>query len=242
MALLRTAYFYVFLVIDVLILVARYGPLKAKKDNVSKEEYETLVGERVRKWAKRQMRNTGAKINIVGLENIPSGGVLFVGNHQSYFDIGLFLAFIEKNLGFIAKISVSKIPFIKNYTNDMRCIYLDRGNLRQNMKTILEGIQILKNNYSLVIFPEGTRNTTMDKFKAGSFKLATKAKVPIVPVTIDGAYKILEKNKKLIRPATVNMVIHPPIDTATLTKEEEQNLHITVREIIANGMTSGHSA
>ncbi|MCL1996221.1 MAG: 1-acyl-sn-glycerol-3-phosphate acyltransferase [Defluviitaleaceae bacterium] len=235
MALFRTAYFYIAMVIDLLIMAARYNSLKARQAYIPKKEYETLVAQRVRNFAKRQMRNTGATINLVGAENIPDdGGVLFVSNHQSYFDTGIFLGYIETNLGFIAKIEMKKAPVIRKYMSEIHCVFLDRGNMRQSMKAILEGIGILENNHSLVIFPEGTRNTTMDKFKAGSFKLATKAKVPIVPITIDGTSKILEKGKKLIRPAVVNITVHPPIATTDLTKEEEQNLHITVHKIIAD--------
>lgn len=237
MAIIRTAYWYTFMVIDVIILVMFYAPMKAKQKHITKEEYETLVNNRVRKWAVRQLKNTGANFSIKGHENIPKeGGVLFVSNHQSYFDIGLFLAYISKNKGFIAKLGVSTIPFISNYLKDLRCVFIDRGNLRQNMQTILEGIEILKQNYSLVVFPEGTRNVDIGQFKAGSFKLATKSGVPIVPVTIDGAYKILEKGKKLIYPANVFMTIHPPIYTKDMQKEEEEKLHINVREIIKNAI------
>ena len=232
----RTGYFYVFMVIDVILLVAAYPLLKAKQKKLTQEEYETLVNKRVAKWSRRQMKNTGSTINIIGHENIPEGGVLFVSNHQSYFDIGLFLTYIEKNKGYIAKIGVSTIPLIKDYLNDLRCLFLDRGNMRQNMQVILDGIEVLKSGYSLVIFPEGTRNVEMGEFKAGSFKLATKSKVPIVPVSIDGAYKILEKGKKLIYPADVTVTIHPPIYTDGLSKEEEGQLHVTVREIVAGAL------
>jgi 1-acyl-sn-glycerol-3-phosphate acyltransferase len=234
---LRTAYFYVFMVIDVLILVAVYPLLKRKQKKLPNHEYETLINKRVAKWSRRQMKNTGSNITIIGHENIPEGGVLFISNHQSYFDIGIFLTYIEKNKGYIAKIGVSTIPFIKDYLNDLRCLFLDRGNMRQNMKVIIDGIEVLKSGYSLVIFPEGTRSNEIGEFKAGSFKLATKSGVPIVPVTIDGAYKILEKGKKLIYPADVIVTIHPPIYTKDMPKEEANNLHVTVHNIIAGSLT-----
>lgn len=233
---IHTGFFYILMFFDVLVLVIGYTFFSSKRNRVSKNEYETMINRLARNWAKRQMRNTGAKINVSGTENIPQDeAVLFVSNHQSYFDIGLFLAYIEKNKGFIAKIGVQKIPLIRNYMNDLNCIYIDRGNLRQNMETILEGIEILKNGYSLVIFPEGTRNIDMQNFKAGSFKLAIKSGVPVVPVTIDGAYKILPKGKKLINRASLNMVVHQPIPTKDLSKQEEKNLHNVIEDLVRNG-------
>ena len=234
---LHTAFFYSFMFIDVVILALGYSLFSRQKSRLPKATYENLLNQRVRRWAKRQIRNTGAKINLIGEQNIPQDeAVLFVANHQSYFDIGLFLGYVNKNKGFIAKIGVQKVPLIRSYMNDLHCIYIDRGNLRQNMQTILEGIDILKNGYSLVVFPEGTRSIDMQSFKAGSFKLATKSGVPIVPVTIDGAYKILPKGKKLINHrAQVTMVIHPPIHTQALSPDEQKDLHNLVAEIIKSG-------
>ncbi|MCL1935701.1 MAG: 1-acyl-sn-glycerol-3-phosphate acyltransferase [Defluviitaleaceae bacterium] len=230
---IKTAYWYSFMFVDLMILIAKFKILRQRKNRLSKEEYETIINKRATKWALRQIRNTGSKITLIGEENIPKDiGVLFVSNHQSYFDIGLFLAYFKKNKGFIAKIGVSNIPFIKDYLKDLNCIFIDRGNIRQNIETINKGIEILKSGYSLVIFPEGTRNIEIGSFKAGSFKLATKSKVPIVPVTINGAYKILEKDKFIINKANVIITVHKPIVTENLLKEDMGNLHLKVEEII----------
>ena len=75
----------------------------------------------------------------------------------------------------------------------------------------------------MVIFPEGTRSKggICHEFKAGSFKLATKSNVLLVPVTIDGTYNLREANeKKRIKGASVDLIIHKPINVATLSKEE----------------------
>ena len=111
---------------------------------------------------------------------------------------------------------------------------MDRSSLKKSAAAIIEGVNILKNGYSLVIFPEGTRSKggPMCEFKAGSFKLATKAKVPIVPVTINGSYKLMEANNNMIKPAEVDLYIHPMIETYNLTKEEEKQLHTVVENII----------
>ena len=240
-AVLHTAYFYVTMAIDTAILALAYKPLSRKKNTLSEEAYMSLVTERVANWGNRQLRSTGARIQVKGEENLPPNdqAVLYVANHQSYFDLGMFFTKMPQNKGYIAKIEAKKIPLISNYMDDLRCIYIDRGNLRQNMQTILEGIEILKSGHSLVIFPEGTRNKDMGSFKAGSFKLATKSGVPIVPVTIDGAYKILPKNQKLINArATVVLTIHPQVPTADLSKEEEKELPQRVEDMVRSGFAS----
>ena len=88
----------------------------------------------------------------------------------------------------------------------------------------------------MVIFPEGTRSKCgqIGEFKAGSFKLATKAKVPIVPITIDGTYKLLEANRGRIRPADVRVTIHPAIQTEGISREEEYALPERVKGIISS--------
>ena len=236
-AALHTAYFYVALAIDTAILALTYTPLSRKKHTLTPDAYMSLITQRVHNWGTRQLRNTGVRIDVIGSEHIPTDqAVLYVANHQSYFDLGLFFTRIPQNKGYIAKIEAKKIPLISDYMDDLRCIYLDRGNLRQNMQTILDGIAILKEGHSLVIFPEGTRNNEMESFKAGSFKLATKSGVPIIPVTIDGAYKILPKGQKLINARQqVTMTIHPPVPTTGLTKEAEKELPQQIEDIVRSG-------
>ena len=186
-------------------------------------------------WAKIQLKVSGAKINVHGLENIPKDiPVLFISNHQSNFDINLFMSLIDKPKGYISKIEMKKIPIISTWMKYIHCVFMDRSSLKKSAAAIIEGVNILKNGYSLVIFPEGTRSKgdAMGEYKAGSFKLATNAKVPIVPVTIKGSYKLMEANNNRIRPAEVDLYIHPMIETSTLAKEEEKQLHTTVENII----------
>ena len=112
---------------------------------------------------------------------------------------------------------------------------MDRSDIKQSLKIILEGIEVLKKGHSLVVFPEGTRSQCdeMHQFKHGSFKLATKSKVPIVPVTLDGTYKLRELYGGKITPARVDVYVHDPIPTEGLTKDEINELPEKVMQIIA---------
>ena len=210
--------------------------LSRKKKTLSPKAYQEFCDDVGRRFSVSQFRFTGSCVNVKGLENIPEEAVLFVSNHQSYFDIGVFLGYIPKPMGFVAKAELSKIPVLKRWMEEIRCVFLDRSDIRKSAKAITDGIEILKSGRSLVIFPEGTRSqgAQMLDFKAGSFKLATKAKVPIVPVSIDGTYKILEGNNGWLRAAQVEVYVHEAIPTHDLTAEEAAALPGRVREIIGS--------
>ena len=237
MLIIRSIYFYIYFFISLAFLSRRFTKHKAKKPHMAKDDYETIVNNEARWWANKIIKNSGAKINVIGQENIPDEAVLFVANHQSGFDIAIFLGCIEKNKGYISKPSIFKIPFIKNWMDELRCVSISQTDVRQGAKAILEGIAVLKDGYSMVIFPEGTRSLdgTMRDFKAGSFKLATKSKVPIVPVTIDGAINVLGKKDVLVKPSEVNVTIHPPVYTKDLDREGEVALPGIVKAAIESG-------
>ncbi|WP_058991906.1 lysophospholipid acyltransferase family protein [Sarcina ventriculi] len=198
------------------------------------DEMNNIVCLGTRTISQKLIKLSDSTVNVHGLENIPEGPVLFVSNHQSNMDIAIICAFIDKPKGFIAKKELKKLPLINKWITLAGSIYLDRENPRKSMEGILEGIKTLKNGHSLVVFPEGTRSRgdKMGEFKSGSFKLATKSKVPIVPLTIDGTYRVMEANKILIKPSNINFYVHKPIYTDKLSKEEITKLPETVEHII----------
>ncbi|MGL4991319.1 MAG: lysophospholipid acyltransferase family protein [Sarcina sp.] len=209
---------------------------KFDENNQTLEKYQ-YVHEVSSKWAKSFVKASGATVNVYGEENVPKDGpVLFVSNHQSNFDIPILMSYIDKPKGFIAKKELENILTISEWMRFMGCIFMDRSNLRKSASAIIDGIKTLKSGQSLVIFPEGTRSKggPISEFKAGSFKLATKSKVPIIPVTIDGSYKLMEANNNKIKADIVNIYIHKPIYTTNLTKEDDINLPKKVQDIIAS--------
>jgi 1-acyl-sn-glycerol-3-phosphate acyltransferase len=115
----------------------------------------------------------------------------------------------------------------------MHCVFMDRSNIKQSVESINKGIDNLRQGYSVIIFPEGTRSRgpEMGEFKSGSFKLATRTGIPIVPVAIKNTYRIWEE-KKRIRPAMVEMIISEPVETDYLSKEELKELPSKIKNII----------
>ena len=205
-----------------------------KKERI--DEAKNLIYKCTSAWARSLLKLAGAKITTHGLENLPKDKtVLFVGNHQGNFDIPIYLSQMPHLIGFIAKVELEKVPLVSSWMSLMKCVFMDRSNLRKSGEAIIHGIKNLKSGYSMVIFPEGTRSKgdATGEFKSGSFKLATKAKCPIVPVTMKGSYKIMEHgNGPWIKPTSIEFFIHEAIDTAILSKEELAELPIIVENII----------
>jgi 1-acyl-sn-glycerol-3-phosphate acyltransferase len=191
-------------------------------------------------WANSQVAMSGSRVKVSGEENLPAGSVLFISNHQSNFDIPIFMSYINKPKGFIAKIETAKMPFVSSWMRLMMCVFMDRQDIRQSVEAINKGAEFLKQGYSMVIFPEGTRSKTgeMGEFKAGSFKLAVKSGVPIVPIAIKGSFDIMGKESLLIKPALVELEILKPVETSKLSKEEQKNLHVTVQQLIYNAINN----
>ncbi len=192
-----------------------------------------------RKWAQSGLSMNGSSIQLIGIENVPtSGGVLFVANHQSNFDIPILIAHVPRDKGFIAKLELLKVPSFSRWMKYIGCVFIDRKDPRQSLKDINDAAERLKSGHSLVIFPEGTRSAdgTVAPFRAGGLKLALKAKVPVVPVTISGSKNIMPKGTSLIKSASVKVIISPPLVPDEFTKMDSTQISEKVRNIIISNL------
>lgn len=178
----------------------------------------------------------GTKVIALGEENIPKDtAVLYVGNHRSYFDIVLTYVRVPRPTGYIAKKEMEKIPLLSVWMKNLHCLFLDRDNIKEGMKTILTAIEKIKSGISICIFPEGTRNKTPDTFlpfHEGSFKIAEKAGVPIIPMTIVNSAGVFEDQLPKIRRTTVVIEYGKPIYVNELPKEERKFIGAKVKSII----------
>lgn len=236
---LRTVIWFIYFWLFLIAILPYYFKVKRLAKAGQTEEHDKLVFQIVQKWAQSLVKLAGAKVTVRGLENVPRDeSVVFISNHQGNFDIPILLGYIDKPKAFIAKIEILKMPIIRTWMTHMKCVFMDRSDVRQSLRTISTAAEYLKQGYSMVIFPEGTRSKgdKLGEFKSGSFKLALKAGAPIVPVTIRGSYRIMEQNGFIIKPAEVEVIISEPISTKGLTKEESADLPEKVREVIENNL------
>lgn len=103
----------------------------------------------------------GTKVTIIGEENVPKDTpVLYIGNHRSYFDIVLSYSRCPIRTGYIAKKEMERYPLLSNWMHYLHCLFLDRKDIKQGLKTILTAIEKIKSGISICIFPEGTRTKT----------------------------------------------------------------------------------
>ena len=178
----------------------------------------------------------GTKVEVIGLENIPKDrAVLYVGNHRSIFDILINYSLVPPLTGFVSKKEMKKYPFLNHWMKLMNCLFLDRDNIKEGLKTILEGVDKMKSGVSLFIYPEGTRakrDEDMIEFKEGSFKLAEKSGAPIIPVAINNSSACFEDHMPRVKKAHVVIEYGKPIEVAELSKEEKKRLGAHVHGIV----------
>lgn len=178
---------------------------------------------------------SATKTNVVtsGKENIPTmSKVLFVGNHQSLFDVVAHLSVMDQPTIFVAKKELESWPVFGKWMAAMGCLFLDREDPRAAVQVINEAARRMREEgVNGAIYPEGTRSRSsqVQEFQKGSFKLAEKSGAVVIPVMIDGAYHVLEGEGRLKNNQTIYIRFLPPIQLDQLTKEEEKVIHKTVR-------------
>ncbi|HSI67554.1 MAG TPA: lysophospholipid acyltransferase family protein [Planococcus sp. (in: firmicutes)] len=211
-----------------------------QKKNLSKEEYDALIHTEPQKWASGIMKRTKSEVTISGLENLPAGPVLLVSNHEGNFDIPVLLSSISKPFGFISKKEVKKLPVIPIWMEEMNCVFLDRTDRRSALKSIQDTADKLKDNHSILIFPEGTRSkgAGVGEFKAGFMRIAKEAGVPIVPIAIHGTSDIMEKNNNKVVPAHVSVRVLAPVEVERIKLENAKDLISAIRNDIVLAIAS----
>lgn len=178
---------------------------------------------------------TGVKTTVKGLENIPENqAVLFVGNHRSYFDILVSYPYFKTPTGFVAKKEMEKIPVLRTWMRHIHCLFLDRKNPKEGLKTILAGIDNIKKGYSVVIFPEGTRAKTDDMlpFKEGALKIAEKSGCPIIPMVQNNTSAAFEDHMPFFKKCHTVIEFGKPIIISELEPQDKKFLGAYTQNII----------
>ena len=198
--------------------------------------YRKIMDKCVHMWMSSLLWLAGTRVTVQGLENIPKDrSVVFVCNHQGDFDVPVTMVNLGAPPAMVSTIEVNKVPLVRDWMYLLDCIFIDRKDPRQAIAAMRGGSDILASGRNILVFPEGTRSRgdNMNEFKHGVFKIPCSADAPIVPVIIDGTYRVFEANHNLICPAKVNLTVLPPIETAGMDRLTQKALPETVHDIMA---------
>jgi len=188
-------------------------------------------------WSKSIVWAAGAKIELHGLDKIDfSKSYVFAGNHQSHIDVVSVFSILPLTVRYIAKKELFRIPLFGWAMAAAGTIKVDRSNREKAIKSIEQAGESIRNGVSVILFPEGTRSDDgeIHAFKKGAFVLATKSGVPVVPISISGTRRILEKHSLKLNPGTVKIVISDPIESSNYKLEEREEFANDVRNVIIN--------
>ncbi len=191
-------------------------------------------------WAKALTRLAGVRVEVKGAGHVdPSQSYVLVANHQSAFDIPVIYGYSGLDLRWVMKAEIKWIPFVAAGCRAIGHVFVERGNTQQSTDAINRAVARLESGTGVLFFPEGTRS--MDgqllPFKKGAFRLAVNQKMPILPVTVIHTREVLPPKRWSIRPQTVVLHFHPPIDTAACDEHDIPALMASSRHAIATELS-----
>jgi 1-acyl-sn-glycerol-3-phosphate acyltransferase len=189
-----------------------------------------------RLWAWLIVKTTGVRVRRTG-EPLPPAArsAVFVANHASFYDIPIVFNALPRQLRLMAKASLLYVPFIGWHLHRSGHVLVDRT---KPGATIFKRMQrMARSGASLLVFPEGGRNQgALQPFKRGIFLLAIEHRLPVVPVTILGSRDVMPKGRLMATPAEVRVIVHEPIPTEALGREDARPLAARVEGIIRSAL------
>lgn len=186
-------------------------------------------------WCRLVAYSIFARIRVHGVENLSRDGTyVYMANHSSLIDTPALFGYLPYPFKIMAKKELFYVPFMGWHLWTSGNFPVDRGDGRKTAKSLRRVIDGIKGGKSLAVFPEGTRTPDghLQEFKAGAFKIALRAGVPIVPVTIRGTFKLLPKTTLAPRPGRVEVIIGEPIPTSEYNEKRLPELMARVRAAI----------
>jgi len=193
-----------------------------------------------RLWGKIQLRTTGSRVTVQGLEYLdPRKSYILVSNHQSFFDIFSLLGYLPLQFRWIAKAELFRIPLLGWAMSRTGYIRIERGSPKKAYRSMIAAAEKVRNGVSVLIFPEGTRSPdgNLQPFKKGVFLIALKSQAPILPIAIRGTRDNMRKNDWRSYPGHVEIRIFPSIETAGFSTDKEAELSEQVRNTLFQHLT-----
>ncbi|WP_223788409.1 lysophospholipid acyltransferase family protein [Marinicella meishanensis] len=192
-----------------------------------------------RTWGRLILWITPVWVKRHGMERIqPGQSYVVVANHQSTYDILLVYGYLPLDFKWVMKIELRKMPFVGFACEKMGHIYVDRKNRSASIKAMQAAKDRLVNGTSVFFFPEGTRSNGADlkPFKKGAFRMARDLGLPILPVSISGADRVMPTGSLKVLPGTINMTFHQPISSDQVQELGDQELIKMTEALVAAGI------
>jgi 1-acyl-sn-glycerol-3-phosphate acyltransferase len=165
-------------------------------------------------WARIACVLSLCPVKIKGRENIRKGqSYVFVSNHQSAYDIFLIYGYLGAPIKWMMKKGLAKIPLVGFACRMAGFTFVDNSSARSAHKSVRQAELNLKHGRSLIIFPEGSRSPDghLKRFKRGAYQIAVDKQQPIIPITLNGPFKVMPTSSWDVRPHRMEMIIHPPV-------------------------------
>jgi len=166
---------------------------------------------------------TGVELQVAGEEHLWSHRpAIFIFNHQSGLDAVIMARLLRRDVVGVAKAEIKNMPIVGQVAELAGTVFIERGDRGKALDSLKNAEAALRRGLSIMIAPEGTRSATkrLGRFKKGAFHMALETGAPIVPVVIKNALDALPRHAIVIRPATVEVVVLPPISTEEWRLEE----------------------
>ena len=189
-----------------------------------------------RMWAWGMSKLTGVRYSLHGEENAVAGvSYVITPNHQSNADILVLMRALPTPYRWVVKKELTKIPLFGQGLSRTGAVSLDRSDPKKSLEKLQSDSGKLKGGWSLLIYPEGTRSVdgNLQQFKKGAFVLAVSTGIPILPVTVNGAHRVLPKHSLVIRPGVISVTIGRPIATQGLGEQDIPALMEKTRDAVA---------
>jgi 1-acyl-sn-glycerol-3-phosphate acyltransferase len=191
-----------------------------------------------RNWSRVELWAAGVRVSVRGMDHVTSERPqIFISNHQSIFDIFAILATIPASVRFVAKRELGRIPIFATAMRAAGHVFIDRGDRRSASRAMrAAGIRMKQQNLSLGLFPEGTRSRDgkLGGFKRGTFALAIETQVPILPVAVDGGWRIVQRSR--IVPGQMYLTVGGAVRTEGLTVDDRDTVLADVRGTIRKAL------
>lgn len=200
---------------------------------------ENLIYAPVRFFIRAGLAMVQVRVQVEGLDRLdPKQTYIFTPNHQSLIEVPLWVAYLGRNIAYLGKKEVFKYPIFGYGIRLVGVVPVDRSNSPAAVESAKLATENIRRGKSYVVYPEGTRSSDggLLPFKKGAFMMAIDAAVPVVPITISGATRIMPKAQIKIFPSTVRVTIHEPISTDGYSKANIAELMHKTREKIFSAL------